>query len=142
MHEEATDAHVPPYAQARAPRSPVAEPARIDAPAAPDGPAGEKSAFTAALLRLRRNRPGLLQGYRPLPARGSAAEHRPAFTPRPVARGHPALRPAGTALPVPPGRWSPLPGLAGLRGTSYESAAELSGPLPYTPVAALLREAP
>ncbi|MBD3577532.1 MULTISPECIES: hypothetical protein [Streptomyces] len=62
VHEEATDAHVPPSAQAPAPRFPLGEPPRLDAEAAPDAPAGEKPALTAALLRLRSSRPGLFEG--------------------------------------------------------------------------------
>lgn len=64
-------------------RSPAVFPrealARLDAGAAAEGPAEEKLALTAALLRLRRDRPELFTGYRPLEARGPAAEHCLAF---------------------------------------------------------------
>jgi (1->4)-alpha-D-glucan 1-alpha-D-glucosylmutase len=60
-------------------RFPRAALARLDAGAAPDGPAEEKLALTAALLRLRRDRPELFTGYAPLRAEGPAAEHCLAF---------------------------------------------------------------
>ncbi|MFE0010885.1 malto-oligosyltrehalose synthase, partial [Streptomyces erythrochromogenes] len=46
--------------------------ARLDAGAAPHGPAEEKLALTAVLLRLRRDRPELFRGYSPVAARGPA----------------------------------------------------------------------
>ncbi|MEU3725216.1 malto-oligosyltrehalose synthase, partial [Streptomyces sp. NPDC031705] len=54
--------------------------AALDAGTAPPDLAREKLALTAALLRLRRDRPGLFTGYAPLPAAGPAADHCLAFT--------------------------------------------------------------
>ncbi|MBW5486827.1 malto-oligosyltrehalose synthase, partial [Streptomyces bambusae] len=48
--------------------------ARLDAGGAPLGLSEEKLALTAALLRLRRERPRLFTGYAPLAARGPAAD--------------------------------------------------------------------
>ncbi|MFF3216670.1 malto-oligosyltrehalose synthase [Streptomyces sp. NPDC002886] len=129
--------------------------ARLDAGAAPAGTAEEKLALTAALLRLRRDRPGLFTGYAPLLARGPAAEHCVAF-----ARGAGAglvavatrlsygLGTAGgwrdTALTLPPGRWrrQAFPGPArGPREAPYEGEAPLAELLGGAwPVAVLLRE--
>ncbi|MEV7611643.1 alpha-amylase family glycosyl hydrolase [Streptomyces sp. NPDC089799] len=120
--------------------------ARLDAGTAPDGLAGEKLALTAALLRLRRQRPALFRGYAPLAARGPASAHCLAFT-----RGADALLVAvtrlslrlgdaggwrDTVLPLPPGSWAPAlspggPALAGDVPLKF-----LLGP---SPVAVLLR---
>lgn len=79
-----------------------------------DRPADRKLELTATVLRLRRDRPDLFTGYRPLPADGPAAEHLVAFdrggvlalaTRLPVglqARGGWA----GTTLTLPPGAWT------------------------------------
>lgn len=128
--------------------------ARLDAGAAPSGTAEEKLALTAALLRLRRDRPGLFDGYAPLPARGPAAEHCVAFA---RSAGLVAVatrlshRLAGsggwrdTALPLPPGRWRRL----ALPGTGAATEASYAGELPLaellgdaSPVAVLLRDDP
>ncbi|WP_405487691.1 malto-oligosyltrehalose synthase [Streptomyces sp. NBC_00096] len=130
--------------------------ARLDSGAAPDGTAGEKLALTAALLRLRRSRPGLFTGYAPLPARGPAAEHCVAF-----ARGGALVavatrlshRLAGaggwrdTALTLPPGRWRRLPVLGAEAGGAAGAGAALEGETRLdellgnaAPVAVLLRE--
>lgn len=126
--------------------------ARLDAGAAPRGTAEEKLALTAALLRLRRSRPGLFTGYAPLPARGPAAEHCVAFA---RAAGLVAVatrlshRLAGaggwrdTALALPPGRWRRLPVLGAACEGSYEGEVRLAELLAAaSPVAVLLREAP
>ncbi|MEV8532153.1 malto-oligosyltrehalose synthase [Streptomyces sp. NPDC051211] len=120
--------------------------ARLDAGAEPAGLSEEKLALTAALLRLRRTRPGLFHGYAPLPARGPAAGHCLAFTRADsllVAVTRLALRLADaggwqdTALPLPPGRWtSALPDGAVYEGEVALSALLGSGP----PVAVLVRE--
>lgn len=131
-------------------RFPREELARLDAGAAPSGPAGEKLALTAAVLRLRRDRPGLFAGYAPLPARGPAAGHCMAFT-RAAGLVVVATRLShrlagtggwrGTTLPLPPGRWAPLPGLPGRPdGGRYEGEAELTLLLAACPVGVLLRE--
>lgn len=119
--------------------------ARLDAGAAPRGPAEEKLALTAALLRLRRDRPGLFTGYTPLAARGPAAEHCLAFA-RPgglvaaATRLSHRLAGAGgwrdTALRLPPGRWTAVLD----RGASYEGEARLAELLSAQPVALLVRE--
>ncbi|MFD7259234.1 malto-oligosyltrehalose synthase [Streptomyces sp. NPDC059874] len=120
--------------------------ARLDGGSAPDGPAEEKLALTAALLRLRRDRPELFTGYRPLSARGPAAEHCLAFarSDRLVAvatRLSHRLAGAGgwrdTAVPLPPGRWVPL--APGAPSPPYEAEAPLSALLATQPVAALIR---
>lgn len=128
--------------------------ARLDAGAAPSGTAEEKLALTAALLRLRRSRPGLFAGYAPLLARGPAAEHCVAFARSAglvavATRLSHGLAGAGgwrdTALPLPPGRWRRLP----LFGAEAAAAASYAGELPLaqllgdaSPVAVLLREDP
>ncbi|MCX4783245.1 malto-oligosyltrehalose synthase [Streptomyces sp. NBC_01264] len=126
--------------------------ARLDAGAAPAGTAEEKLALTAALLRLRRSEPELFAGYEALPARGPAAEHCVAFARSAglvavVTRLSHGLAGAGgwrdTALPLPPGRWRPLPLLGAAPAVSYTGElplAELLGDA--SPVAVLLREAP
>lgn len=127
---------------ARFPREALA---RLDAGAAPSGPAEEKLALTATLLRLRRDRPQLFTGYAPLTARGPAADHCLAFTRSPdllVVATRLSHRLAlaggwrGTTLPLPPGRWSPPPGLP---GSPHESQAPLSPLLSTSPIAVLLR---
>jgi (1->4)-alpha-D-glucan 1-alpha-D-glucosylmutase len=66
-------------------------------------------------LRLRRERPELFHGYRPLPAEGAAAQHVVAFTRSPdlavaVTRLPVGLEAAGgwrdTVLPLPTGEWT------------------------------------
>lgn len=118
--------------------------ARLDAGGAPAGPAEEKLALTAALLRLRRDRPGLFTGYAPLAAHGPAAEHCLAFARSPgllavATRLSHRLAGAGgwrgTALPLPPGRWTPL-----LAGGPHEGEADLAVLLAPSPVAVLLRD--
>lgn len=126
--------------------------ARLDAGAAPSGTAEEKLALTAALLRLRRSRPGLFAGYAPLSARGPAAEHCVAFARSAglvaaATRLSHGLAGAGgwrdTTLPLPPGRWRQLP-LLGTPGAAhegpYEGEVRLTQLLGGTsPVAVLLR---
>ncbi|MER5871298.1 malto-oligosyltrehalose synthase [Streptomyces sp. NPDC002044] len=131
---------------ARFPREALA---RLDAGAAPSGPAEEKLALTAAVLRLRRARPALFAGYAPLTARGPAAEHCLAFARSPglvAVATRLAYRLAGaggwrdTVLPLPPGRWVPLAGPDGARGTPYAGKAPLGELLAAWPVALLLRQ--
>nr|WSW62539.1 malto-oligosyltrehalose synthase [Streptomyces sp. NBC_00998] len=127
---------------ARFPREALA---RLDAGAAPQGQAQEKLALTAALLRLRRDRPELFTGYAPLAARGPAAEHclafaRPAGLVAAATRLSYRLAAAGgwrdTALALPPGRWTALLD----RGASYEGEVRLADLLSARPVAVLLRD--
>ncbi|MFD3326499.1 malto-oligosyltrehalose synthase [Streptomyces sp. NPDC058701] len=131
---------------ARFPREALA---RLDAGAAPSGPAEEKLALTAAVLRLRRARPSLFAGYAPLTARGPAAEHCLAFARSPglvAVATRLAYRLAGaggwrdTVLPLPPGRWVPLAGPDGARGAPYAGKAALGELLAARPVALLLRQ--
>ncbi|TDU75310.1 malto-oligosyltrehalose synthase [Streptomyces sp. KS 21] len=126
-------------------RFPREDLARLDAGAAPQGQAQEKLALTAALLRLRRDRPELFTGYAPLAARGPAAEHclafaRPAGLVAAATRLSYRLAGAGgwrdTALALPPGRWTALLD----RGASYEGEVRLAELLSARPVAVLLRE--
>ncbi|WP_330299218.1 malto-oligosyltrehalose synthase [Streptomyces sp. NBC_00503] len=123
--------------------------ARLDAGSAPRGTAEEKLALTAALLRLRRSRPGLFAGYAPLPARGPAAEHCVAFARSPglvavATRLSHVLAGAGgwrdTALALPAGRWRMLPVFGAAREAPYEGAIRLAGLLDRAPVALLVRE--
>ncbi|MDD9379596.1 malto-oligosyltrehalose synthase [Streptomyces sp. ZAF1911] len=127
--------------------------ARLDAGAAPSGTAEEKLALTAALLRLRRDRPGLFDGYAPLSARGPAAEHCVAFARSAglvavATRLSHRLAGAGgwgdTALPLPPGRWRRHALLGpgeGAHEAPYEGEVPLAGLLGGAwPVAVLLRE--
>ncbi|MFF1414823.1 malto-oligosyltrehalose synthase [Streptomyces sp. NPDC058289] len=137
--------------------------ARLDAGAAPSGTAEEKLALTAALLRLRRSRPGLFAGYAPLTARGPAAEHCVAFARGAGAGSGPGSGPglvavatrlayglatAGgwrdTALTLPPGRWRRQAFLGPAEGTHeapYEGEAPLAALLGgASPVVILLRE--
>ncbi|MFD3803963.1 malto-oligosyltrehalose synthase [Streptomyces sp. NPDC058619] len=131
---------------ARFPREALA---RLDAGAAPSGPAEEKLALTAAVLRLRRARPSLFAGYAPLTARGPAAEHCLAFARSPglvavATRLSYRLAGAGgwrdTVLPLPPGRWVPLAGPDGAPGAPYAGKAALGELLAARPVALLLRQ--
>ncbi|MFD0269055.1 malto-oligosyltrehalose synthase [Streptomyces sp. NPDC127106] len=133
---------------ARFPREALA---RLDTGAAPEGVAEEKLRLTAALLRLRRDRPGVFTGYAGLAARGPAAEHCLAFA-RPgglvavATRLSLRLARAGgwrdTVLPLPPGRWRPvLPPLPhGPGAASYEGGVRLAELLAARPVAVLLRD--
>ncbi|WP_411107127.1 malto-oligosyltrehalose synthase [Streptomyces sp. cmx-4-9] len=122
--------------------------ARLDAGGAPAGPAEEKLALTAALLRLRRSRPGLFTGYAPLAARGAAAGHclafaRPAGLVAVATRLSHRLAGAGgwrdTVLPLPPGRWTPLAWAGGAAGGPYEGEVRLAALLDVLPVAVLVR---
>ncbi|MFD3544857.1 malto-oligosyltrehalose synthase [Streptomyces sp. NPDC058655] len=130
-------------------RFPREDLARLDAGAAPDGPAQEKLALTAAVLRLRRARPALFAGYAPLTARGPAAEHCLAFARSPglvavATRLAHRLDGAGgwrgTVLPLPPGRWVPLPVREGSYGGPYAGKAPLEELLSAWPVALLVRQ--
>ncbi|MGP3689108.1 malto-oligosyltrehalose synthase [Streptomyces sp. IBSNAI002] len=127
---------------ARFPREALA---RLDAGAGPEGLAEEKLALTAAVLRLRRDRPELFSGYAPLAARGPAADHCLAFSRSPglvvvVTRLAHRLALAGgwrdTVLPLPPGHWTALPD-----GTPHETEAPLPLLLAPAPVRLLLRTA-
>ncbi|MGM1061818.1 malto-oligosyltrehalose synthase [Saccharothrix sp. Mg75] len=94
-------------------------------------------------LRLRRERPELFRGYRPLPASGPAAAHAVAFERTGVVavatRLPLGLADAGgwggTALPLPPGEWTDvLTSRSGLSG-----APRLADLLDRYPVALLVR---
>lgn len=99
------------------------------------------------VLRLRRDRPDLFTGYRPLPAQGPAADHVVAFNRRPE------LVVVATRLPMSAGDWAdtvlPLPAGPGdwhdlLTGTSIDTVTEprraaLGDLLSRYPVALLLR---
>ncbi|MGW7061137.1 malto-oligosyltrehalose synthase [Streptomyces sp. NPDC054904] len=123
--------------------------AALDAGADPDGVSREKLALTAALLRLRRDRPALFTGYAPLEARGPAAEHCVAFT-RTGGLVAVATRLShrlagaggwrGTTLALPPGRWAVVPECGpGAPDTSYEGVVDLAGLLARRPALALIR---
>jgi maltooligosyltrehalose synthase len=101
------------------------------------------------VLRLRRDRPELFTGYRPLPAQGPATDHVVAFSRRPelvvVATRLPMSLTgwADTVLPLPagPGTWRDL-----LTGATVAAGAPLDTPtaalgdlLSHYPVALLLR---
>ncbi|MGW0391486.1 malto-oligosyltrehalose synthase [Streptomyces sp. NPDC003042] len=118
--------------------------AALDGGARPDGVAGEKLALTAALLRLRRDRPALFTGYAALAARGPAAEHCVAFA-RSAGLVAVATRLShrlavsggwrGTTLPLPAGRWTALT----RPGPAYEGQVELGTLLAAAPAVALVR---
>ncbi|WP_046779485.1 malto-oligosyltrehalose synthase [Streptomyces yangpuensis] len=124
--------------------------ARLDAGAAPDGPAEEKLALTAALLRLRRARPELFRGYAPVAARGPAAGHLVAFTRAPgllVAATRLSHRLAasggwrGTRLDLPPGTWAPaLPSASDSKSLAqHSSSVDVAVLLAGRPVGVWLR---
>ncbi len=90
-------------------------------------------------LRLRRDRPELFRGYRPMVAGGSAAEHVIAFernglvtvaTRRPVGLAADGWR--DTELPLPPGTWTDAL-------TSRPASTRLAELLDHYPVALLVR---
>ncbi|MFD5617853.1 malto-oligosyltrehalose synthase [Streptomyces yangpuensis] len=131
-------------------RFPRAALARLDAGAVPDGPAEEKLALTATLLRLRRDRPELFRGYAPVAARGPAAGHLVAFTRAPgllVAATRLSHRLAasggwrGTLLDLPPGTWTPaLPSPADPKSlTKHSSSVDVSTLLAGRPAGVWLR---
>ncbi len=101
------------------------------------------------VLRLRRDRPDLFTGYRPLAAEGPAAEHVLAFarspelvvvaTRLPVKLARNGWRESALPLPAGPGNWRDL-----LTGNPVETGpeprcADLAGLLSHYPVALLLR---
>ncbi|MGO4461080.1 malto-oligosyltrehalose synthase [Streptomyces sp. M-16] len=124
--------------------------AALDAGTAPHGLAAEKLALTAALLRLRRDRPALFSGYNPLTASGPAADHCVAF-----ARSADLVAVAtrlshrlaesggwnGTTLILPPGQWRAAQGAPG-GGThegAHEGRVQLAKLLTDLPAMALVR---
>ncbi|MCX5582177.1 malto-oligosyltrehalose synthase [Streptomyces erythrochromogenes] len=124
--------------------------ARLDAGAAPHGPAEEKLALTAVLLRLRRDRPELFRGYAPVAARGPAAGHLVAFTRAPgllVAATRLSHRLAGsggwrdTRVALPPGTWTPVlsPHPHANSPIRHSSSVEVSALLSDRPVGVWLR---
>lgn len=124
--------------------------ARLDAGAAPQDPAEEKLALTAALLRLRRDRPELFRGYAPVAARGPATDHLVAFTRAPgllvaVTRLSHRLAASGgwrdTRLDLPPGTWTPVLPPPADRGprTAHSGSAGVSALLDDRPVGVWLR---
>ena len=125
--------------------------ARIDAGWLPpiDNSGAAKLLVVARALRLRRDRPELFRGYRPLAADGPAARHAVAFQ-----RGSGAMVTVATRLPLTLGRsrgWRDttlkLPGIAGgigwidaLTGRAVPAGAvPLAGLLSRYPVALLVR---
>ncbi|MFJ9550417.1 malto-oligosyltrehalose synthase [Streptomyces erythrochromogenes] len=127
-------------------RFPRGELVRLDAGAAPHGPAEEKLALTAVLLRLRRDRPELFRGYAPVAVRGPAAGHLVAFTRAPgllvaaTRLSHRLAESGGwrdTRVDLPPGTWTPaLPAHAG------RNAAAAAGHSGSAGVTALLDDHP
>ncbi|MET9839151.1 malto-oligosyltrehalose synthase [Streptomyces virginiae] len=124
--------------------------ARLDAGAAPQDPAEEKLALTAALLRLRRDRPELFRGYAPVAARGPAAGHLVAFTRAPgllvaATRLSHRLAASGgwrdTRVDLPPGTWTPVLPPHADRGTrtAHSGSAEVTALLDDRPVGVWLR---
>ncbi|MER7732990.1 malto-oligosyltrehalose synthase [Streptomyces erythrochromogenes] len=107
--------------------------ARLDAGAVPHGPAEEKLALTAVLLRLRRDRPELFRGYAPVAVRGPAAGHLVAFTRAPgllvaATRLSHRLAASGgwhdTRVDLPPGTWTPvLPARGGRSAAAAHSGS-------------------
>ncbi|MFD9104252.1 malto-oligosyltrehalose synthase [Streptomyces virginiae] len=124
--------------------------ARLDAGSAPRDPAEEKLALTAALLRLRRDRPELFRGYAPVAARGPAAGHLVAFTRAPgllvaATRLSHRLAASGgwrdTRVDLPPGTWTPLLPPHADRGprSTHSGSAEVTALLEDRPVGVWLR---
>jgi (1->4)-alpha-D-glucan 1-alpha-D-glucosylmutase len=119
--------------------------ARIDEGWLPDidESGAAKLLVTTRVLRLRRERPELFQGYRPVPAQGPAAEHALAF-----ARGDRLVAvctrlPIGlvsaggwrdTVLPLPAGEWTDV-----ITGRPTSDAPLLSELLSQYPVALVVR---
>ncbi|EWM11628.1 malto-oligosyltrehalose synthase [Kutzneria sp. 744] len=108
-----------------------------------DASGAAKLLVTTRVLRLRRERPELFQGYRPVPAQGPAAEHALAFSrgDRLVAvctRLPIGLASAGgwrdTVLPLPAGEWTDV-----ITGRSTSEAPLLSDLLSQYPVALVVR---
>ncbi|MFJ9935486.1 malto-oligosyltrehalose synthase [Streptomyces virginiae] len=124
--------------------------ARLDAGSAPRDPAEEKLALTAALLRLRRDRPELFRGYAPVAARGPAAGHLVAFTRAPgllvaATRLSHRLAASGgwrdTRVDLPPGTWTPVLPPHADRGprSTHSGSAEVTALLEDRPVGVWLR---
>ncbi|MEU6300456.1 malto-oligosyltrehalose synthase [Streptomyces erythrochromogenes] len=124
--------------------------ARLDAGAAPHGPAEEKLALTAALLRLRRDRPELFRGYAPVAVRGPAAGHLVAFTRAPgllvaATRLSHRLAASGgwhdTRVDLPPGTWTPVLPASGGRSaaTAHSGSAGVATLLDDHPVGVWIR---
>ncbi|MFE6908379.1 malto-oligosyltrehalose synthase [Streptomyces erythrochromogenes] len=124
--------------------------ARLDAGAAPHGPAEEKLALTAALLRLRRDRPELFRGYAPVAVRGPAAGHLVAFTRAPgllvaATRLSHRLAASGgwhdTRVDLPPGTWTPVLPASGGRSaaTAHSGSAGVATLLDDHPVGVWVR---
>ncbi|MFD8981210.1 malto-oligosyltrehalose synthase [Streptomyces sp. NPDC059564] len=119
--------------------------AALDAGTAPHGLAAEKLALTTALLRLRRDRPGLFTGYVPLTASGPAASHCVAFARSgglvavATRLSHRLARSGGwrdTTLDLPPGVWRPM---GASHATPHEGRVALAELLAALPVVALVR---
>ncbi|WP_314254819.1 malto-oligosyltrehalose synthase [Streptomyces sp. DSM 40907] len=124
--------------------------ARLDTGAAPAGPAEEKLGLTAALLRLRRDRPELFRGYAPVLARGPAAGHLLAFTRAPgllvaATRLSHRLAASGgwrdTRLQLPPGTWTRFAPFSPRADStmSHSGPAEVAALLDGHPVGVWLR---
>ncbi|THA85372.1 malto-oligosyltrehalose synthase [Streptomyces sp. A0592] len=123
---------------------------RLDAGAAPHGPAEEKLALTAVLLRLRRDRPELFRGYAAVAVRGPAAGHLVAFTRAPgllvaATRLSHRLAASGgwrdTQVDLPPGTWTPvLPAHAGRNtAAAHSGSARVASLLDDRPVGVWVR---
>ncbi len=113
-----------------------------------DAEGGAKLLVTARALRLRRTRPELFRGYRPVPAQGPAAEHAVAFQRSPSLVAVATRLPVGlatrggwadTVLPLPEGTtgWHDVVSDTGVDGT----APRLADVLGRYPVALLVRPA-
>ncbi|MFJ9592550.1 malto-oligosyltrehalose synthase [Streptomyces virginiae] len=124
--------------------------ARLDAGSAPRDPAEEKLALTAALLRLRRDRPELFRGYAHVAARGPATAHLVAFTRAPgllvaATRLSHRLAASGgwrdTRVDLPPGTWTPVLSPHADRGprTGHSGSVEVAALLEDRPVGVWLR---
>lgn len=119
--------------------------AALDSGTAPHGLAAEKLALTAALLRLRRDRPGLFTGYAPLTASGPSAAHCVAFARQgglvavATRLSHRLSRAGGwrtTTLDLPPGQWHPV---GAAHAAPYEGRVALADLLTTQPAVALVR---
>ncbi len=124
--------------------------ARLDAGSLPpvDASGAAKLLVTSRALRLRRSRPALFTGYRPLPAEGPAAAHALAFARSPDLVAVATRLPAGlsarggwadTVLPLPGGEGGWTDAITG--ALVADEAPQLADLLARYPVALLTRPA-